>query len=63
VTPLLSSRNRYAVLDMLDRDTRALDVPCTPLGMASNDESHGSMGARLSTASFPYQNKKIVILK
>ena len=63
MTPLLDSRNKYAVLDLLDRDSRALDAPCTPLGTVSSRETCGSMGARLSTASFPCQNKKITILK
>ena len=63
MTPLLDSRNRYTVLDSLVRDSRALDAPCTPLGTASSRETCGSMGARLSTASFPCQNKKITILK
>ena len=61
MTPLLDSQNRYAVLDSLDRDSRALNAPCTPLGTASSRETCGSMGAQLSTASFPCQ--KITILK
>jgi hypothetical protein len=62
VTPLLDSRNRYAAL-YVDRDDGPLDAGSTPLGADSSRATCGSAGAWLCTASFPYQNKKIVILK